>query len=74
MLEAVRRRLRDLVKLIEKQQRKPIYTDFEDEMGGETAVELPGFARRHRLRAVPGQGAGIPARSTRTTSPSTSCG
>ena len=45
MLEAVRRRLRDLVKLIEKQKRKPIYTDFEDEMGGETAVELPGFGQ-----------------------------
>jgi type I restriction enzyme, R subunit len=44
MLETVRRRLRALVKLIEKQQRKPIYTDFEDEIGGETAVELPGFA------------------------------
>jgi type I restriction enzyme R subunit len=44
MLEALRRRLRALVKLIEKQKRKPIYTDFEDEMGGETAVDLPGFA------------------------------
>ncbi|MSU58945.1 MAG: DEAD/DEAH box helicase, partial [Pedosphaera sp.] len=44
MLENVRRRLRALVKLIEKQQRKPIYTDFEDVMGGETTVELPGFA------------------------------
>ena len=43
MLETVRRRLRALVKLIEKQQRKPIYTDFEDVMGGETTVELPGF-------------------------------
>jgi len=43
MLEAMRRRLRDLIKLIEKQKRKPIYTDFEDEMGGETPVELPGF-------------------------------
>jgi type I restriction enzyme R subunit len=43
MLEALRRRLRQLVRLIEKQKRKPIYTDFEDEMGGETAVELPGF-------------------------------
>ncbi|MBX9609798.1 MAG: DEAD/DEAH box helicase family protein [Gammaproteobacteria bacterium] len=43
MLEAMRRRLRDLIKLIEKQKRKPIYTDFEDEMGGETTVELPGF-------------------------------
>jgi type I restriction enzyme R subunit len=44
MLENVRRRLRALVKLIEKQKRKPIYTDFEDELGGETAVDLPGFA------------------------------
>lgn len=43
MLESVRRRLRGLVKLIEKQKRKPIYTDFEDEMGAETGVELPGF-------------------------------
>jgi type I restriction enzyme R subunit len=45
MLEGMRRRLRDLIKLIEKQQRKPIYTDFEDEMGGETAVELPGLGQ-----------------------------
>lgn len=44
MLEVLRRRLRDLVKLIEKQKRKPIYTDFEDQMGGETAVTLPGFS------------------------------
>ena len=44
MLETLRRRLRALVKLIEKHRRKPIYTDFEDEMGGETDVELPGFA------------------------------
>jgi type I restriction enzyme R subunit len=44
MLETVRRKLRSLVKLIEKAQRKPIYTDFEDELGDETAVELPGFA------------------------------
>jgi len=36
-------RLRDLVKLIEKRQRKPIYTDFEDEMGTEAGVTLPGF-------------------------------
>jgi type I restriction enzyme R subunit len=45
MLEGMRRRLRDLIKLIEKQKRKPIYTDFEDEMGGETALELPGFGQ-----------------------------
>src|SRR5207245_4642466 len=45
MLEGMRRRSRDLIKLIEKQKRKPVYTDFEDEMGGETAVELPGFGQ-----------------------------
>ena len=43
MLEVVRRRLRDLVRLIEKQQRRPIYTDFEDELGVETYVTLPGL-------------------------------
>jgi type I restriction enzyme R subunit len=45
VLEAMRRRLRDLIKLIEKSKRTPIYTDFEDEMGGETTVELPGFGQ-----------------------------
>ena len=44
MLEAMRRRLRDLVQLIDKRQRKPVYTDFEDLMGGETGFTLPGFA------------------------------
>jgi type I restriction enzyme R subunit len=40
----VRKRLRALVKLIDKQKRKPIYTDFEDQMGIEASVDLPGFA------------------------------
>jgi type I restriction enzyme, R subunit len=43
MLEVLRKRLRALVKLIEKQKRQPIYTDFEDVMGDEITVELPGF-------------------------------
>jgi type I restriction enzyme R subunit len=43
MLEGMRRRLRDLIKFIDKQKRKPIYTDFADAMGEETAVALPGF-------------------------------
>ena len=43
MLENVRKRIRSLVKLIEKQRRKPIYTDFEDLMGDEQDVILPGF-------------------------------
>ncbi|MGE5218593.1 MAG: DEAD/DEAH box helicase family protein, partial [Chloroflexota bacterium] len=44
ILENVRRRLRSLVKLIEKKQREPIYTDFEDMMGTETEFTLPGFS------------------------------
>jgi len=44
MLEAIRRRLRGLVQFIDKRQRKPVYTDFEDLMGGETGFSLPGFA------------------------------
>ena len=54
MLETARRRLRALVKLIEKRRRKVVYTDFEDEIGGETAVELSGFASQdsfERFRA-----------------------
>jgi len=43
MLERVRKRLRSLVRLIEKSQRQPIYTDFEDELGLETSIEIPGF-------------------------------
>jgi type I restriction enzyme, R subunit len=43
MLEGVRRRLRDLVQLIEKTKRKILYSDFEDEMGEETSFDLPGF-------------------------------
>lgn len=41
MLESARKRLRSLIRLIEKTQRKPIYTDFADELGQETLVELP---------------------------------
>lgn len=43
MLEIGRKRLRALVKLIDKQKRTLIYTDFEDQMGGESPVDLPGF-------------------------------
>ncbi len=54
MLEEVRKRLRLLVKLIEKQKRKPIYTDFADLMGEEKGFDLPGFSapdRYERFRA-----------------------
>jgi type I restriction enzyme, R subunit len=43
MLETVRRRLRDLVKFIDKQKRKLIYTDFEDQMGEGAPIPLPGL-------------------------------
>jgi type I restriction enzyme, R subunit len=43
MIEALRKHLRGLVKLIEKQKRQPIYTDFEDEMGDEDIVDILGF-------------------------------
>ena len=41
MLEVARRRIRSLVKLIEKGKKKIVYTDFEDELGAESEVELP---------------------------------
>lgn len=44
MLEILRRRLRDLVHLIDKRHRRLVYSDFEDLMGTEIAVDLPGFA------------------------------
>jgi type I restriction enzyme R subunit len=43
MLENVRKRLRPLVCLIEKKDRRIVYTDFEDEMGDETEVEIGPF-------------------------------
>jgi type I restriction enzyme, R subunit len=41
MIESARKRLRSLIRLIEKTQRKPIYTNFADELGQETLIELP---------------------------------
>lgn len=43
MLEIVRLRLRSLVKLIEHKKGSPVYTDFTEEMGEESEVQLPGF-------------------------------
>ena len=54
MLETARKRLRLLIKLIEKVHRQPVYTDFEDQMGTETAIQLPEFtnlADRNRFVA-----------------------
>lgn len=44
MLESMRRRVRSLVKLIEKTHRGVIYTDFEDQLGELSAPELHGVA------------------------------
>lgn len=41
MLELVRRRLRGLIKLIPKGERKIIYTNFQDEVGALMEVDLP---------------------------------
>ncbi len=55
MLENMRKHLRALVQLIEKQKRKPIYTDFEDQMGETTEMTLAGFGagdfERFRVKA-----------------------
>jgi type I restriction enzyme R subunit len=44
MLENARKKLRALVKLIEKSKKNIVYTNFEDELGKGTAVVLPGIA------------------------------
>lgn len=49
MLESARRRIRALVQLIEKGKRKPIYTDFEDEMGLERLFEISSFTAPSNL-------------------------
>ncbi|MHA6779622.1 type I restriction endonuclease subunit R [Pseudonocardia saturnea] len=43
MLETMRRRIRSLVKLIEKTRRGIVYTDFEDELGELSAASLRGM-------------------------------
>ncbi len=43
MLEAVRKALRLLVPFIDREHRRLIYTDFEDRMGDEAVIDLPGF-------------------------------
>jgi type I restriction enzyme, R subunit len=47
MLEDARKRLRSLVKFIEKTKRPTIYTDFTDAMGEEEEIALPGFDSGH---------------------------
>ena len=42
MLEDARKRLRNLVHLIERTRKNVLYSDFTDELGESTEVELPG--------------------------------
>lgn len=56
MLEMVRTRLRDLIKLIELKKRQIIYTDFEDEIGEANEITVKGVSvgtdmDRFRLKA-----------------------
>jgi type I restriction enzyme R subunit len=44
MLEVLRLRLRGLIQFIDTPQRKPVYTDIEDEMGQAVPVILPAIA------------------------------
>jgi type I restriction enzyme R subunit len=44
MLELARRRIRTLVKFIEKTKKAIVYTDFEDELGDGSIVNLPGVS------------------------------
>ena len=43
MLEIVRLRLRNLMRLVEHKKGEPVYTDFTDEVGEEVEISLPGF-------------------------------
>lgn len=42
MLEEARRKLRGLVRFIERTRRNPVYTDFADTLGDSVEVDLPG--------------------------------
>ena len=67
MLEDVRKRLRSLVKFIEKTKRQNIYTDFADLIGEEREIDLPGFAAEHdleRFRDKTQQFLRVPAQSS----------
>jgi type I restriction enzyme R subunit len=44
MLELARRRIRGLVRFMPKSSQEPLYTDFKDELGEGSIVELPGVS------------------------------
>jgi len=43
MLEIVRLRLRDLMHLVTSRKGSPVFTDFADELGDESDIDLPGI-------------------------------
>lgn len=49
MLESARKKLRALVKLIERAKKNIVYTNFEDEMGDSTTITLPGTSTTMNL-------------------------
>jgi type I restriction enzyme, R subunit len=49
ILENTRKRLRTLVKFVDKAKRLNVYTDFMDLMGEEAVIALPGFEAAHNL-------------------------
>lgn len=57
MLELARRKLRGLLRFLEKAKKVVVYTDFQDELGEATLVDLPGITpgtnwERFRLKAA----------------------
>jgi type I restriction enzyme R subunit len=60
MLEMARRRLRALIKLIELKRRPIVYSDFEDQMGQGTTIELSGVPVGTDMDRFPGEGAVVP--------------
>jgi type I restriction enzyme, R subunit len=57
MLENVRKRLRSLVKLVEKRKRTTVYSDFQNSLGEDEERSLPGFTagtdfERFRTKAM----------------------
>ena len=57
MLELARRRIRGLVRFVERTPRNPVYTDFADELGDAVDVVLPGVTpgtnlERFRVKAA----------------------
>ncbi len=58
-LDRARKQLRLLIKLIDKQGRKPIYTDFEDQIGAETGFSLLRLRGAGQLRTFSDESAPV---------------